>query len=56
MSSLSRARYRRYRHAIDGLRLPLAVVDLEALEANADLIVSAVRRQRKALRIATKSL
>lgn len=50
------ARHRRYVRAIEGERLPCAIVDLDAVEANVDVLVAPVRRQRKTLRVASKSL
>ncbi len=52
----ARARYERFRRAIGGERLPLALVDLDALEANVDAIAEKVRPHGKRLRIATKSV
>jgi D-serine deaminase-like pyridoxal phosphate-dependent protein len=50
------ARYARYRRAIDGERLPLAIVDLDALEANVDTIANKVRGTGKRVRVASKSV
>lgn len=50
------ARHRRLRRAIEGERLPCALVDLDAFEANVDAVVAPICAQRKTLRIATKSL
>lgn len=49
-------RYRRYQTAILDETLPLALVDLDALDRNVDAIVAPLRGTRKTLRIATKSL
>lgn len=48
--------YRRYCEAIRGERLPVAVVDMDALDANAALLLDQVRACGKSLRIATKSI
>lgn len=48
--------YRRYRAALRGEPLPSAIVDLDALDRNVDTIVAPVRRAKKTLRIATKSV
>jgi D-serine deaminase-like pyridoxal phosphate-dependent protein len=50
------ARYRRYREALRGEALPVAAVDLDALERNVDTIVAAVRGRGKTLRVASKSV
>ncbi len=50
------ARYARYCRAIAGERLPLALVDLDALEANVDALAAKVRGTGKRLRIASKSI
>ncbi len=49
-------RYARYREALRGEPLPLAAVDLDALERNVDALVAPVARQGKTLRIASKSV
>ncbi len=49
-------RYRRYREALRGDPLPIAAVDLDALERNVDTIVAAVRAHGKTLRVASKSV
>jgi D-serine deaminase-like pyridoxal phosphate-dependent protein len=48
--------YRRYRAAVSGEPLPVALVDLDALERNVDTLVAPVRRAGKTLRIASKSV
>jgi len=48
--------YRRYREALRGEPLPLAFVDLDALERNVDTLVAPVRSRGKTLRIASKSV
>ncbi len=48
--------YRRYREALRGEPLPLAAVDLDALERNVDALVEPVRRRGKTLRVASKSV
>ena len=50
------ARWRRYRRALAGRRLPAALVDLDALERNVDRLVAPIVAAGKRLRIATKSL
>jgi D-serine deaminase-like pyridoxal phosphate-dependent protein len=49
-------RYARLKHAIAGQRLPLALVDLDALEANVDALAEKVRGSGKRLRVASKSI
>jgi D-serine deaminase-like pyridoxal phosphate-dependent protein len=48
--------YHRYREAIRGEALPLALVDLDALERNVDALVAPVRARGKTLRVASKSV
>jgi D-serine deaminase-like pyridoxal phosphate-dependent protein len=48
--------WERLRHAIRGESLPLAVVDLDALEANAAYVAGVARGGRKTVRVATKSV
>jgi D-serine deaminase-like pyridoxal phosphate-dependent protein len=50
------ALYRRYHDAVRGEPLPVAVVDLDALEQNVDTLVAPVRRAGKTLRVASKSV
>jgi D-serine deaminase-like pyridoxal phosphate-dependent protein len=50
------ALYRRYCEAIRGEPLPLAFVDLDALEHNVDALVALVRARGKTLRVASKSV
>lgn len=50
------ALYERYRAAIDGEPLPLALCDLDAFDRNVDRAVAVVAAQGKTLRIASKSL
>ena len=52
----ARALYDRYTRALAGEPLPAAIVDLDAVDANADMLVAPLRAAGKALRIATKSL
>lgn len=52
----SRTEYERWKRAIAGERLPCAVVDLEAFDANVDRALAAVRAAGKTLRVATKSI
>src|SRR5262245_18948711 len=49
-------RYARFRKVLAGERLPTAVVDLDAVDANIEQLVAPIRSAGKALRIATKSL
>jgi D-serine deaminase-like pyridoxal phosphate-dependent protein len=49
-------RYDRYREALRGEPLPLAAVDLEALESNVDAVVGPVRAAGKTVRVASKSV
>ncbi len=51
-----RTRYARYRRAIEGEPLPLALVDLDAFDENVGRILETVRRAGKSLRPATKSI
>jgi len=46
----------RYRRALAGESLPVALVDLDAVDANVDRLVAPARAAHKGLRIATKSL
>ncbi len=48
--------YRRYREALRDEPLPVAAVDLDALERNVDALVAPVRARGKTLRIASKSV
>lgn len=48
--------YKRYSRAIHGERLPLALVDLDAVDRNIETMVAPVRRAGKTLRLATKSV
>jgi D-serine deaminase-like pyridoxal phosphate-dependent protein len=48
--------YERYRAAVAGETLPSALVDLDALDRNVDLLVGLLRGTSKTLRVATKSL
>jgi D-serine deaminase-like pyridoxal phosphate-dependent protein len=49
-------RYQRYRAALRYEQLPLAFVDLDAVDENIDSLLAPVRRSGKTLRIATKSI
>lgn len=49
-------RYERYSRAIRGERLPLALVDLDAVDRNLETLLAPVRLHGKTLRIATKSV
>jgi len=48
--------FARYRRALAGERLPAAIVDLDAFDANVARLAAPVRAANKRLRIATKSL
>lgn len=50
------ALYERYARAIRGERLPLALVDLDAVDRNVETVLAPVRRAGKTLRLATKSV
>ena len=56
VASLTMSTYRRYCRAIAGEPLPLAIVDMDAVDANADALIDQVRRHGKTLRLATKSV
>ncbi|MBK9259544.1 MAG: alanine racemase [Polyangiaceae bacterium] len=49
-------RYQRYRAALRYESLPLAFVDLDAVDENVDTLLAPVRRSGKTLRVATKSI
>lgn len=49
-------RYEQFRSALASERLPAALVHLEALEANLELILAPVRARGKLLRLASKSI
>ncbi len=49
-------RYQRYRAALRYESLPVAFVDLDAVDHNIDTLLAPVRRSGKTLRIATKSI
>jgi D-serine deaminase-like pyridoxal phosphate-dependent protein len=46
----------RYKRALAGHRLPAALVDLDALERNAAVLLAPARQARRRVRVATKSL
>lgn len=48
--------YKRYSHAIRGERLPLALVDMDAVDRNIETLAAPVRRAGKTLRLASKSI
>ena len=50
------ANYERLRSAIRGEPLPLALIDLEALEANVERLVAPARAHGKRIRVASKSV
>ncbi|MFI5301258.1 MAG: alanine racemase [Polyangiales bacterium] len=52
----SSQRCARFRAALQGARLPCALVDLDAFDANVDTLVAPARAHEKGLRIATKSV
>jgi D-serine deaminase-like pyridoxal phosphate-dependent protein len=49
-------RYENYRRLIQGERLPLALVDLDAVDDNIETLLADVRRHQKTLRLASKSI
>lgn len=49
-------RYQRYRSALRYESLPVAFVDLDAVDENIDTLLAPVRRTGKTLRVATKSI
>src|SRR5579859_1143368 len=51
-----RAEYERFKRAVSGERLPCALVDLDAFDANVALVASRVAPRGKTLRLATKSV
>ena len=51
-----KSRYDRYRKTLAGEALPVALVDLDAVETNVDAILALVRGSGKTLRIGTKSV
>jgi D-serine deaminase-like pyridoxal phosphate-dependent protein len=56
MTESATARYQRYRRAIAEARMPCAIVDLDAVDANAATLLGDVRPSGKTLRLATKSV
>lgn len=56
VSTDARARYERYRRLVSGESLPCAIVDLDAVESNARLLVKPLAGTGKTMRIATKSV
>ncbi len=48
--------WRKLREALAGERLPCALVDLDAFDANAERMAAPLRRAKKTMRIATKSM
>ncbi len=48
--------YERYRRLIQNERLPLALVDLDAVDHNIEVLLADVRRHGKTLRLASKSI
>lgn len=55
-SSQDEARFTRLARAIAGESLPVALVDLDAVDANAETLARPIARRQKTLRVATKSL
>lgn len=53
---MSKQRYERLRAAISGHRLPAAIVDLDAVDANVDALLGDVRSRGKTMRMASKSV
>lgn len=56
MTETAAEKYDRYVRALAGERLPAALVDLDAVEENARLLLTPVRAAGKTLRLATKSV
>src|SRR5271163_3285425 len=56
MAATRSSQWERLRRAVSGCALPLAVVDLDALDANIERLTAPARRAGKAIRIATKSV
>jgi D-serine deaminase-like pyridoxal phosphate-dependent protein len=56
VSTETSARYERYRRAVAGETMPCAIVDLDALEANARALVKPLAGSGKTMRVATKSV
>ena len=56
MSEDLKAQYERYRQLIASEPLPLALVDLDALDHNIEVLLADVRRHGKTLRLASKSV
>jgi D-serine deaminase-like pyridoxal phosphate-dependent protein len=52
----TRERYARYRRVLEGVTLPAALVDLDALERNAKRLFAPLEGTQKTLRVATKSI
>jgi D-serine deaminase-like pyridoxal phosphate-dependent protein len=50
------ARFARYVRAIEGRSLPVALVDLDAMERNVETVIAPARARNKTVRIASKSL
>jgi D-serine deaminase-like pyridoxal phosphate-dependent protein len=48
--------YKRYSHAIEGLRLPLAIVDMDNFDWNMQWMLDEARQAGKKIRLASKSL
>ena len=51
-----RARWDRYRRLLHGETLPAALIDLDALDRNIDVLLAPVRGHGKTLRLASKSV
>ena len=56
MAEKNNAAYTIYRDAIEGLRLPLAFVDLDAFDANIAYVAATQRASGKTIRVASKSI
>ena len=56
VSTDARARYERLRRLVAGESMPCAIVDLDALEANARALVKPLAGSGKTMRVATKSV
>lgn len=56
MAKISSSAYTTYRDAIEGLRLPLAFVDLDAFDANIAYVAATQKASGKTIRVASKSI
>jgi len=56
MAKDNNSAYPVYRDAIEGLRLPLAFVDLDAFDANIAYVAATQQKSGKTIRVASKSI